>query len=69
MEIMNIVMYPLLKDIWRWKIRQMDANLATVRSTFGKSDSICQNLKASGNFAEISTLQRHIHVNTIGGYV
>ena len=23
----------------------MDANLATVRSTFGKSDSICQNLE------------------------
>ena len=59
MEIMNIVMYPLLKDIWRWKIRQMDANLATVRSTFWKSDSICQNcqnLKVSNNLAEIFTL-------------
>ena len=42
--------------IWRWKIGQMDANLATVRSTFGKSDSICQNLKVSNNFAEIFTL-------------
>ena len=49
--------------IWRWKIGQMDANLATVRSTFGKSDSICQNLKVSNNFAEIFTLWMICHWN------
>ena len=56
LRIMNIVTLLRYWRIWRWKIGQMDANLATVRSTFGKSDSICQNLKVSNNFAEIFTL-------------
>ena len=38
----------------------MDANLATVRSTFGKSDSICQNLEfdiSSGAICKILNLE------------